>query len=93
MPGGEVAEASTDLNLASARLEKAIAALESRVKSAAAKAAGKNGGLFQPSDGAREKALEAAALEASAALGRAAQEMRAALDAATGASAAGEGED
>ncbi len=85
-----MAEAPNDLNLASARLEKAIAALEGRVKTMGAKSKSDEG-LFKSGDGgAREKALEAAAREASAALGRAAQEMRVVLEASA---AQGGGED
>jgi hypothetical protein len=88
-----VAEGPTDLSLANARLEKAIAALENRVKSLGAKGKPGDGDLFKPGQAsAREKALEAAALEASAALGRAAAEMKAALDAAAAAAAAAGGE-
>lgn len=79
-----MADQATDLSLANARLEKAIAALENRVKSLGSKGKAVDGDLFKTgAANEREKALEQAAREASAALGRAAAEMRAALDAAT----------
>ena len=78
-----MAEGSSDLSLAGQRLEKALAALEGRVRSLSAKgASGSNGHTHPGQMSAREKALEAAAIEASQALGRAAVEMRAALAAA-----------
>jgi hypothetical protein len=84
-----MAEANPDLSLAAQRLEKAIAALESRMKALKAQGERGEGDLFDQdrarlAEGldaarAREKALEEAAAEASAALGRAAREVRAIL--------------
>jgi predicted nucleic acid-binding Zn-ribbon protein len=79
-----------DLGQASARLERAISALEGRIKAMRAQSARGEGDLFDQDrsrladdlDGARarERALEEAAAEASAALGRAADEVRAILN-------------
>lgn len=75
-----------DLDAATARLERAMTALEARLKSRKARPAFAQAAdvpaedLFarlEASD--RERALEAAAEEAAAALGRAAREMRAVL--------------
>ena len=82
------------LDLASARLSRAVAMLEAKISSRAAEWSERNGDLFKEDRArlaadldaarARERALEEVAAEASAALGRAAAEVRAAL-------AAGEG--
>lgn len=78
------------LELAAKRLERAISALEQRL----AKGAGERGDLFARSEPpaelaaelerarARERELETAGAEASAALGRAINEIRAALNSA-----------
>lgn len=79
MSGGESA-----LDLAAKRLDRALALLEQRLAEAKTPA----GGLFEGGDlaaeleqaKAREQALEAAGAEASAALGRAITEIRAALN-------------
>jgi Domain of unknown function (DUF4164) len=78
------------LELAARRLERAVTMLEQRMSDRLAKAGAEAGGLFDQDraklatelDAARsrEKALEAAGAEASAALGRAIAEIRAALD-------------
>jgi hypothetical protein len=78
-----MADAQTDVTHAAQRLEKALAALEGRMRDLkAAKAEPRSGGLFPdpPADTARTRELEAAAAEASAALGRAADTMRAILN-------------
>lgn len=79
MSGGDSA-----LDLAAKRLDRALALLEQRLAEAKAPA----GGLFEGGDLAaelekakvREQALEAAGAQASAALGRAIGEIRAALN-------------
>jgi hypothetical protein len=79
MSGGDSA-----LDLAAKRLDRALALLEQRLAEAMTPA----GGLFEGGDlaaeleksKAREQALEAAGAEASAALGRAIGEIRAALN-------------
>jgi hypothetical protein len=77
------------MEAAVARLDRAVAQLEVRLGALAAEAAGSNGGLFDQDraklaaelDAARacERDLEAAGSQASAALGRAIAEIRAAL--------------
>ena len=73
----QVAGGDKDLTEARGRLDRAMAALETRLK--AAKAAGDDD-LFAAPDRTRERALEAAAGAASVALGRAADEVRAILN-------------
>jgi hypothetical protein len=78
-----MADAQPDLSAAAERLEKALTSLEARLRLLKDKGAHGEGPLFANGDGgdsAREKALETAASEASAALGRAAEEMRAILN-------------
>jgi len=74
-----MAEAQSELEQAAARLERAVAALEGRVRALKARAAAKpsGGDLFDAAGPSpRERALEEAAAEASAALGRAADQVR-----------------
>ena len=71
------------------RLDQAVAQLDLRLGDLAARAEGANGGLFEEdrarlaadldASRGRERALEAAGLQASAALGRAIADIRAAL--------------
>jgi hypothetical protein len=78
------------LDLAVRRLDRAVTQLEQRMHDRLAKAGADGGGLFEQDraklaselDAARsrEKALESAGAEASAALGRAIAEIRAALE-------------
>ena len=85
-----MADSAPDLSLAAQRLEKAIAALEGRMRALKEKGARGEGDLFDQDRSrlagdldearSRERALEEAAVEASAALGRAAQEVRAILN-------------
>jgi hypothetical protein len=85
MSGGESA-----LDLAARRLEQAVHVLEQRLAQRLKTAGGEAGGLFEQDRAklaaeldearAREKELEAAGAEASAALGRAILEIRAALN-------------
>jgi len=85
-----MADGQPDLNTAAERLEKALAALEGRMRTLKSKGSNTTGNLFdQPSaaDSAeleslrsQKAALLAAGREASAALGRAADEMRAVLN-------------
>jgi hypothetical protein len=75
-----MADGQTDVSAAEARLNKALAALEGRMRALKAQANKAEGDLFASAGpGAREKALEEAAAAASAALGRAADEIRAVL--------------
>ncbi len=77
------------LDLAARRLERAIAMLESRMADRVAQASAAAGGLFDQDRAklaadldqarARERALEEAGAQASAALGRAIDEIRSAL--------------
>jgi hypothetical protein len=77
------------MDAAVARLDRAVAQLEVRLSALTAEAAGSNGGLFDQDRAnlaaeldaarARERDLEAAGSQASAALGRAIAEIRAAL--------------
>ena len=86
------------LDLAARRLERAISMLESRMNERLAQVSAEAGGLFDQDRAklaaeldearAREKELEAAGAEASAALGRAILEIRAALNGAAGGSSA-----
>jgi hypothetical protein len=75
---------SADLDAAIARLNKAMGALEGRVRDLKAQAskpaASGDEDLFAPADSGREKALESAAEEASQALDKAAAEIRAVLE-------------
>jgi hypothetical protein len=83
------ADGDSALDLAARRLERAVQALEQRMRVRLAEAGAEAGGLFDQDRAklaaeldaarAREKALEAAGAEASAALGRAINEIRAAL--------------
>lgn len=83
------ADGESALDLAARRLERAVGLLEQRVGEQLARAGAEGGGLFDQDRAnlataldaarAREKALEAAGAEASAALGRAISEIRAAL--------------
>jgi len=85
MSGGDSA-----LDLAARRLEQAVHVLEQRLAQRLRSAGEEAGGLFDQDRAqlavqldearAREKELEAAGVEASAALGRAIQEIRAALN-------------
>lgn len=78
------------LDLAARRLERAVAMLEQRLAERLKKAGAEAGGLFDQDRAklaaeldearARERALEEAGAEASAALGRAIAEIRAALN-------------
>jgi hypothetical protein len=79
------------LELAAKRLERAVALLEQRMAQGQPAAGAEAGGLFAAQDPARlaaeldqsrarERELEAAGAEASAALGRAILEIRSALD-------------
>lgn len=80
------------LELAAKRLDRAISALEQRLSQGRKRGDGETGDLFQRGEDAegltaelervraRERDLEAAGAEASAALGRAIQEIRAALN-------------
>ncbi|MBS0296693.1 MAG: DUF4164 family protein [Proteobacteria bacterium] len=86
-----MADDKADLSLAAQRLEKAVGALEARLRAMKAQGQSGEGSLFDQDRSrladdldaarAREKALESAAAEASAALGRAAEEVRAILSA------------
>lgn len=77
------------LDLAAHRLERAVALLEQRLGEKLARAGAEGGGLFEQdrsdlaaqldASRAREKALEQAGFEASAALGRAIAEMKVVL--------------
>ncbi len=83
-------EISPDLSQAANRLDKALAALETRIRTLKSKAASGVGDLFDRSASsdsaeleaalARKRELESAAKDASAALGRAAADMRAILN-------------
>ncbi len=83
-PAGENA-----LDLAAKRLDRAVALLEQRLAAKGATRSGETGGLFDQDSSklsaeldqarAREKELEAAGAEASAALGRAIAEIKTAL--------------
>src|SRR5690606_41947611 len=74
-----------DVDAAGARLERALARLEKKAAALKARSAPVEDDLFAPraapADTARIAELETAAREASAALGRAADEVRALLDA------------
>ncbi|MBX7248666.1 MAG: hypothetical protein K1X35_06375 [Caulobacteraceae bacterium] len=78
-----MSSSAADLDAAIARLDKAMGALESRVRDLKAQAhrpaVEGHEDLFAPDSG-REKALEAAAREASQALDAAAAEIRAVLE-------------
>jgi hypothetical protein len=84
---GEAGDSALDL--AARRLERAIAMLESRMADRVAQASAAAGGLFDQDRAklateldqarARERALEEAGAQASAALGRAIDEIRSAL--------------
>lgn len=71
------------VDAAGARLERALSRLEQKAAALKAAPAAEDGDLFAPraapADAARVAELEAAAREASAALGRAADEVRALL--------------
>jgi hypothetical protein len=79
----------TALDLAARRLERALAMLEARMAERVAQAGAEAGGLFDQDRAnlaseldvarARERALEEAGAQASQALGRAIEEIRAAL--------------
>ncbi|HYF22193.1 MAG TPA: hypothetical protein VD929_02235 [Caulobacteraceae bacterium] len=76
-----MADGRSELEEAAARLDRAVAALEARVRGLKSRAARPEGDLFDaaPDPGGpspRERALEEAAAEASAALGRAADQVR-----------------
>ena len=83
------AEGDSALDLAARRLDRALQQLEQRMRVRLQEAGAEAGGLFDQdraklaaeldASRAREKALEAAGAEASAALGRAITEIRAAL--------------
>ena len=84
-----MSEAEGPLDVALRRLDRALAALEARVANRMAEVEGRGRDLFEQDRAqlaaeldaarARERQLEAVAAEASAALGRAAAEVRAAL--------------
>ncbi len=84
---GETGDSALDL--AARRLERAVAMLESRMAEKVAQAGAEAGGLFDQdrtrlaaeldASRARERALEEAGAQASEALGRAIDEIRAAL--------------
>ena len=86
-----MSEGESTLDTATRRLDRALAALEARVSAKLAALDGPRDDLFDQDRAqlaadldaarAREKALESLAAEASAALGRAAAEVRAALQA------------
>jgi hypothetical protein len=85
-----MSEAESPLDVAIRRLDRAMASLEARVSARLAEAKGDNDLFDQDraqlaaeldASRARERALEEVAAEASAALGRAAAEVRAALQA------------
>ena len=86
-----MSEADSPLEAAVRRLDRAMASLEARVSSTLATLETRGGDLFEQDRAqlaadldaarARERALEEVAAEASAALGRAAAEVRAALQA------------
>jgi hypothetical protein len=86
-----MSEGESTLDTAARRLDRALAALEARVTAKLAELEGRGEDLFDQDRSqlaaeldaarAREKALESLAAEASAALGRAAAEVRAALQA------------
>lgn len=79
-----MADEAPTLEDAAQRLDRAMAGLEARIKALKARNARGEGDLFDaPSAGPseRERELETAAAEASAALGRAADEVRSILNA------------
>ncbi len=86
-----MSEADSPLDGAIRRLDRALASLEARLTNRLATLEGRGGDLFDQDRAqlaaeldaarARERQLEAVAAEASAALGRAAAEVRAALQA------------
>jgi hypothetical protein len=71
---------SPSLQSAAERLDRALAALDAKARRREAEASVGDDDLFAPRSSAAQSELEAAAREASAALGRAADQIRALLD-------------